>query len=72
LSAGKQLITPSGAFARDLQSQVGEGWMKLYDDALLPDHFSLLDVPVSEKPNLDFLSIALSGTQAKEFYLSLR
>ncbi len=72
LSAGKQLITPSGPFARDLQSRVGEGWMKLYDDVLLPDHFSMLEAPVSDKPNLDFLSIALSGTKAKEFYLSLR
>jgi beta-1,4-mannosyltransferase len=72
LSAGKPVITPSTPFAIDLFNQVGDIWLRHYDDVLTPEDLLSIDIELREKPDLSFLSIAESSVKAKAFYESLR
>ena len=72
LSCGKAVITPAGAYANDLQNQVGPQWIKTYEPPLSPAHLSLLSVLPEGRPNLKFLSLCASGSKLNEFYRMLQ
>jgi glycosyltransferase involved in cell wall biosynthesis len=73
LCCGKVVITPSSPFATDIQSRVGQEWVKTYRPPLSAEIISATGRQSKDSPpNLDFLSIKESGAKLSEFYQSLK
>ena len=68
LCCGKAVVTPRTPYAADLQAQIGSQWLRLYDPPLRPAHLAALHDLPQDAPDLDFLSIARSGPQLRQFY----
>ncbi|MEM7688426.1 MAG: hypothetical protein AAF291_05340 [Pseudomonadota bacterium] len=71
LSLGRAVLTPRTPYAADLQEQVGEAWLKLYDGPLSERHLKNLGPPPSGEPDLSALSHARFGEELAGFYRAL-
>ena len=71
LSCDKSVITPETGYANDIRGHVGPQWIRTYQPPLSASVLSSLCGRSTGHPDLDFLSVQMSGAKLKEFYLRL-